>query len=68
MGKRKESKTKVRGIARVKKFGADQDETVEEPQEITEQEFELTEEQMEQARRGGKVTIDENGKTNVIGG
>lgn len=68
MGKRKDSRTKVRGTARVKKFSADQDETTEEPQEIVEKEFELTKEQMEQVRRGGKVTIDKNGKTNVIGG
>lgn len=53
------SKTKVKGTARIKKFNADQDETTEEPTEVIEREFELTEEQVEQIKQGKKVEIVE---------
>ncbi len=63
----KQVETRIKGIIRVKKFDADQDETVEEPQEIMEKEFKFTEEQAKQFRSGGKVIINENEEINVIG-
>ena len=58
------SKTKVRGIARVKKFNADQDVTIDEPIEVLEREFELTPEQVQEVKTGKKVEIV-NGKTQI---
>ena len=56
--------TKVRGIARVKKFNADQDETIDEPIEVLEREFELTPEQVQEVKKGKKVEIV-NGKVQI---
>ena len=61
--KRRE-KTKIKGIARVKKFRADQDETTDTPVSITEKEFELTDEQAEAVKQGKKIEII-NGKVQI---
>ena len=63
--KRKEQ-AKVRGTARVKKFNANQDETVDEPVEIIEHEFDLTEDQLEEIKKGKKIEII-NGKPQIKG-
>lgn len=57
MKKDKES-VRVKGVARVKKFNADQDETQDIPVEVLEREFELTEEQMKQVKQGKKFEIN----------
>lgn len=61
---RKQQKARIKGVARVKKFNADQDETVDEPEEIIEREFELTPEQVEEVRKGKTVRI-ENGEITI---
>ena len=58
------SKTRVRGIARVKKFNADQDVTTDEPIEILEREFELTPEQVQEIKKGKKAEVI-NGKIQI---
>ena len=56
MVKEKE-KIAIKGTARVKKYNADQDETVEEPVEIVERNFELSPDLADHVRRGGKIEI-----------
>jgi hypothetical protein len=55
--KKDKSKVKVKGTARVKKFNPDQDETKDIPVEVMEREFELTEEQIKQVKKGKKIEI-----------
>jgi len=57
---RSKTKAKIKGVARVKKFNADQDETKEEPVEVHEQEFDLTEDQIKQVKKGKKLEIIDN--------
>ena len=61
--KRKEQAT-VRGTARVKKYNADQDVTVDEPVETVEHKFDLTKDQLEEIKKGKKVEIV-NGKPQI---
>ncbi len=56
--------TKIKGIARVKKFRADQDTEHDTPEEIVEREFELTPEESEQVRKGKDFEII-NGKPKI---
>lgn len=57
MRRKDSSKTKIKGTARVKKFNADQDETKDVPIEVLEREFELTEEQVKQIKKGKRFEI-----------
>ena len=57
---KRQEKTKIQGIARVKKFRADQDETTDEPVSITEKKFELTDEQAAAVKQGKTITITNN--------
>jgi hypothetical protein len=61
---KKKEQAKVKGITRVKKFNADQDETVDEPVEVLEREFDLTEDQLEEVKKGKKIEIV-NGKPQI---
>lgn len=53
----RKQQARVKGTARVKKFNADQDETIDEPVEVIEREFDLTEDQLEEVKKGKKVEI-----------
>ncbi len=56
MTKQKEQ-ARVKGTARVKKFNADQDETVDTPVETMEREFDLTDEQLAEVKKGKRIEI-----------
>lgn len=62
---RKHQKAKIKGAARVKKFNAAQDEAIDEPVEVVEREFELTQEQMDDVLKGKKRVDIINGKSEL---
>lgn len=59
---RKKQKAKVKGTARVKKFNADQDETLDIPVEVIEREFDLSQKQLDEVLKGKKRVEIINGK------
>lgn len=54
---KEKNKAKIKGVARIKKFNADQDETKDEPVDVHEVEFELNNEQLKQIQKGKKLEI-----------
>ncbi len=61
----KSLKGQIRGTARLKKFGADQDITKDEPQEIIERVFSLNENQMKEIQKGNAFAKVKNGKVKI---